>query len=172
MHGMAIIAFFQGMIFGKSLPVLVLVGRENARSLAQRANTVQGGQYGRADKFRAIGNSLHGVPKRFIHFESHDLLFFLGSHGSKFSVIGMQLTVSDKRSAIGLLSLRLIMTYFFRCHIYLSEPGRVGPELTGDTPRLCFFSTTFIIRGSIKFKADNITLYYQPIIWQYPLISR
>jgi len=82
MHGVAIIAFFQGVIFGEGFPVLVLVGRENAGPLAQRANAVQGGQYRRANKFRAIGNSPHGVPKRFIHFEGHDLPFFLGCHGN------------------------------------------------------------------------------------------
>jgi len=79
---MTIRAFLKGMVPGKRVPVLALVGRENPGALTQGTGPIEGGQNGRPDEFRPIRDPPHCLAERLVRLERHDfLLFVLFVHG-------------------------------------------------------------------------------------------
>ena len=58
MHFLAGVAFPQGVVLRKSLPVFSLVRAQQPRALAQGTGIFQGVEQGGADKLGAVGDSL------------------------------------------------------------------------------------------------------------------
>lgn len=76
-HGLALIAFLQGMGVEEFGPVRALFGGENAGSLAERAAVFQGIQNGVSDEFGFIGHLVQGFGQCFIGLEGDGFLFFV-----------------------------------------------------------------------------------------------
>jgi len=77
MHFVAFLTFLQRMVSKKLVHVGFLVRRENACSLADRTNVIEGGQNGISYKFGAIWNPFHGLQQCPISLECYDFLFRL-----------------------------------------------------------------------------------------------
>ena len=80
MRGFALTTGTNVVMLMKLPPMLTLIGCEHSRASTQRANPVQGGQDGVADKFRTILNALHRPHQRGIHFERDNVLFMAVGH--------------------------------------------------------------------------------------------
>lgn len=76
---MAITALFERMVLREILPMLFLVGREDPRPAAHRADIIQSCHDSVADEFRAVMNSAHFRCEFLVDLErNHLLLFSLG----------------------------------------------------------------------------------------------
>ena len=80
MEGVALITFFDKMVFREGIPVFVLVMGENTGPFAKRTHVVKSEKDRGTDKLGAVLNTLHSFCQRFINLECYDFQFFSSFH--------------------------------------------------------------------------------------------
>jgi hypothetical protein len=78
-HRPALLALGNSVVFRELLPVVLLVRREDAQTLAQGADVVEGAQDGGPDELRAVGHTPQQLRQMQLGFECDHLVFGLSA---------------------------------------------------------------------------------------------
>jgi hypothetical protein len=78
-HRPALLALGNSVVLRELLPVVLLVGREDAQTLAQGADVVEGAQDGGADELRAVGHAPQQLRQVRLRLECDYLVFGLSA---------------------------------------------------------------------------------------------